>query len=76
MFLNLKNTSKDELLRIAASVERASEHPLGQSIVKKGIEDGLSDEYRLAYDSANKYQYTDVEKLKKRAQIDKILNLI
>ena len=28
----------DEILRIAASVEKASEHPLGQSIVKKGEE--------------------------------------
>lgn len=39
--LNLKNVDKDSLLRIAASVERASEHPLGQSIVKRGIEEGL-----------------------------------
>ena len=40
---------------------------------KKGIEDGMSDDYRLAYDSSNKYQY-DSEKLKKRAHIDRVLN--
>lgn len=33
--------NKDEILRIAASVERTSEHPLGQSIVKKGEEELL-----------------------------------
>lgn len=30
---------RDEILRIAASIERTSEHPLGQSIVKKGQEE-------------------------------------
>jgi Cu+-exporting ATPase len=39
--LNLNDIDKNELLRIAASVERASEHPLGQSIVQKGIEEKL-----------------------------------
>ena len=33
---------REEILRIAASVERASEHPLGQSIVRKGQEEGLN----------------------------------
>lgn len=32
-------TERDEMLRIAASIERTSEHPLGQSIVKKGQEE-------------------------------------
>ncbi len=32
---------RDEVLRISASVERTSEHPLGQSIVKKGQEELL-----------------------------------
>ena len=32
---------RDEILRIAASVEKTSEHPLGQSIVKKGEEELL-----------------------------------
>lgn len=40
---------------------------------KKGIEDGLSDDYRLAYDSSNRYQY-DSDKLKKRAHINSILD--
>lgn len=31
----------NEILRIAASVEKTSEHPLGQSIVKRGEEEGL-----------------------------------
>ena len=39
--LNLNNVDKNEVLRIAASVERASEHPLGQSIVQRGIEEKL-----------------------------------
>lgn len=40
--LDLRDVDKSELLRIAASVERASEHPLGQSIVKRGIEEKLT----------------------------------
>lgn len=32
---------RDELLRIAATVEKSSEHPLGQAIVKKGEEELL-----------------------------------
>lgn len=32
---------RDEVLRIAASIERTSEHPLGESIVKKGREELL-----------------------------------
>lgn len=40
--LDLNDFGKDELLRIAASVERASEHPLGQSIVKMGLEKKLA----------------------------------
>lgn len=31
----------EEVLRIAASAERLSEHPLGQAIVKRAVEDGL-----------------------------------
>src|SRR5205085_4441642 len=34
--------NEDELLRLAASVERASEHPLGESIVRRAEERGLS----------------------------------
>ncbi|HMB84184.1 MAG TPA: heavy metal translocating P-type ATPase [Terriglobales bacterium] len=34
--------SKDELLRLAASLERASEHPLGAAIVSKANEEKLS----------------------------------
>jgi hypothetical protein len=40
---------------------------------KKGIEDASSDDYRMAYDESNRYQY-DSEKLKKRAHIDSILD--
>lgn len=41
--------------------------------LKKGIEDGLSEEYRFAYDSSNKYVFNS-ERLKKRAYIDSVLN--
>lgn len=34
-------SDRDEVLRIAASIERTSEHPLGEAIVKKGQEDLL-----------------------------------
>lgn len=33
--------SKEEILRIAASAEKASEHPLGEAIVKKAEDEGL-----------------------------------
>lgn len=41
--------------------------------LERGIEDGMSDNYRLAYDNTNKYQY-DSEKLKKRAHIDSVID--
>lgn len=39
--LSYNNYEDNEILRLAASVEKASEHPLGQSIVKKGEEELL-----------------------------------
>ena len=36
--LSFNDFTEDEILRIAASVEKASEHPLGQAIVKYGEE--------------------------------------
>lgn len=39
--LSFNNYEDSEVLRLAASVEKASEHPLGQSIVKKGEEELL-----------------------------------
>ena len=39
---NPPNVSKDEILRLAASLERASEHPLGAAIVLKAKELNLS----------------------------------
>lgn len=39
--MSFNDISRENLLRIAASVEKASEHPLGQSIVKKGQEEKL-----------------------------------
>ncbi|VBB18311.1 hypothetical protein YASMINEVIRUS_774 [Yasminevirus sp. GU-2018] len=41
--------------------------------LKKGVEDGMSEEYRMAYDNCSKYKY-DSEKLKKRAHIDSVLD--
>lgn len=37
----MDDIERDEILRIAASVEKTSEHPLGQSIVKKGEDELL-----------------------------------
>lgn len=39
--LTFNEYDRDEILRIAASVEKASEHPLGQSIVKKAEEESM-----------------------------------
>ncbi len=39
--ISFNGYERDEILRIAASVERASEHPLGQSIVKKAEEESI-----------------------------------
>ena len=35
------NITEDELLKIAASAEKSSEHPLGEAIVKNGEEKNL-----------------------------------
>ena len=40
--LSFNNVEKQEVLRIAASVEKASEHPLGQSIVKYAQDENIS----------------------------------
>ena len=40
--LTFNEYERDEVLRIAASVEKASEHPLGQAIVKKAEEEGMN----------------------------------
>jgi DNA-binding transcriptional ArsR family regulator len=40
---------------------------------KKGSDDASSEEYRMAYDKSNRYQYND-EKLKIRAHIDSIID--
>jgi P-type Cu+ transporter len=37
----LSNQDENEMLRLAASAERGSEHPLGRALVKKGLERGL-----------------------------------
>mgnify|MGYP001291924508 CR=1 FL=1 len=39
--ITLNSIDRDQLLRIAATVEKDSEHPLGQAIVKKGQEELL-----------------------------------
>ncbi len=39
--ITFNDVAESEILRIAASVEKTSEHPLGQSIVKKGEEQAL-----------------------------------
>ena len=39
--ISFNGYERDEILRIAGSVERASEHPLGQSIVKKAEEESI-----------------------------------
>jgi Cu+-exporting ATPase len=44
-------TGEDDLLRLAAGVERASEHPLGQAIVRAAEERGLSIPAVSAFDS-------------------------
>lgn len=36
-----ENVDKDELLRLVASAEKGSEHPLGQAIVKKAIDEKM-----------------------------------
>ena len=41
--------------------------------LKKGMEDGVSEIYRSAYNDSNIYNYDD-KKLKKRAHIDYVLN--
>lgn len=79
-----KNYNRDKLIKkLTKIVEDRSDDPIKKvreykrvmllEAFEKGIGDGLSDEYRLAYDKTNRYQY-DSEKLKKRAHIDSVLN--
>lgn len=46
-----KAGSKDELLRLVASAERGSEHPLGESIVQGALERGLALSDAASFDS-------------------------
>ena len=39
--ISLPGFSRDEVLRLSASVERASEHPLAEAVVKKAAQEGL-----------------------------------
>ena len=45
------NLGEDELLRLVASVERASEHPLAEAIVEGAVERGLELEKATEFDS-------------------------
>lgn len=80
-----KKFNKDKLIqKLTKIIEEKSNDPIKQirdakkisfiNALKQGISDGMSDEYRYAYDSSNRYQYIDREKLKKRAIIDSVLN--
>ena len=40
-FARGERLTRDEILRLAASAEKGSEHPLGESIVRKAVENGL-----------------------------------
>ncbi len=83
MLTNKKFNKEKMIVKLEHIIESRSSDPIQivrehkrKSLIdalNKGIEDGLSDEYRLAYNSANKYQY-DVDKLKKRAYIDGVLD--
>lgn len=72
----IKKIEKIIDIRSQDAIEQVREHKRKSLIdaLNRGIEDGLSDEYRMAYNSANQYQYNDVEKLKKRAYIDGIID--
>ncbi len=79
-----KNFKRDKLTRIIEKIiQERSQDPIKKikeqkrkSLIdafKKGINDATSEEYLMAYDSSNKYQY-DKDKLKKRAQLDYLLD--
>ena len=48
-------------------------HKILINALKKGVEDGMSEDYRMAYNKSGEYIY-NTEKLKKRAYIDSILD--
>jgi hypothetical protein len=79
-----KNFNRQKIIqKITKIIEKRSNDPIKQirdakkeallASFKKGIDDALSNEYRMAYDNTNKYQY-DKEKLKIRARIDRVLH--
>ena len=79
-----KNFNREKLTRIIEKIiQKRSHDPIKKikeqkrkSLIeafKKGINDAISEEYMMAYDSSNKYQY-DKEKLKKRAELDYLLD--
>jgi hypothetical protein len=64
----LEKKSEDPIKRIKEEKKRSL-----IDAFKRGIEDGMSDDYAIAYNNANIYQY-DSEKIKKRARIDYLMN--
>jgi len=64
----LEKKSDDPIKRIKEEKKRSL-----IDAFKQGIEDGMSDDYVIAYNNTNTYQY-DSEKIKKRARIDYLMN--
>ena len=80
-----KKFDKEKLVnKLTKIIDIKSDHPIKEirfqkkkqllEALQNGINDGSSDEYRLAYDSAGRYQYSDREKLKVRGRIDAVLD--
>lgn len=81
-----KNFDRDKLVaKLTKIIDRKSNDPIKKvreykrkSLIeafRQGIDDGLSSEYRMAYDGTNRYQYCP-EKLRLRGHIDAIRDFI
>lgn len=85
MMANRKFNKHKLANKLSEIIDKYTYHPINDirehkkkqlmTALQQGIDDGNSDDYRMAYDNAGKYKYNDKSSLIIRARIDAILDM-